>query len=421
MWSREECGSKIPKDDKGYVNFVRPFGALTPKTRKRLMEQDKLPDTLGSSMEDYRFRSVRPIIPSIAKWSPYLEEAYSKRWFSNFGSLSLLFENKLREKFGADEGRCVLTSSATTGLAACLISRGIEGAVLFPAFTFPASMSAIRMAGGTPVVIDVERDTWIPSVVAVENALRSTGAKATMLVSPFGLKCDFQPVIEVCRYYDSFVIIDSAAGLGISREQVEKARDVMEIYSMHATKPFSVGEGGVIFAHQCHVQSLRSSINFGIYRGLKPEEPIWGINGKLSEFHAAVGLAQLAEFDSGLERRKHLVARYISELEKISEIVFPKDVLLSPWQYLPVVLPCRNHVERFVKIAAQKGMEVRRYYRPSLSTWPHIESVGACPNAEWLSERICCLPVYGDASEQEEEEMLMICLSSLEAALSGID
>jgi len=274
------------------------------------------------------------------------------------------------------------------------------------------------MAGATPLVIDVQRDTWIPEAGALDDALRRTGAAAAMLVNPFGLKRNFRPLIDVCRRHGAFALVDNAAGFGIAREGVETARDVMEVYSMHATKPFAIGEGGIIFAHADHDQSLRSAINFALHSYTRPEGPTWGVNGKLSEFHSAIGLAQLVQFPSQLERRRRFVARYFEHLGTIRGLAYPTDMLLSPWQYLPLVLADPQAVERFVKYSEDKGMEIRRYYRPSLSLWPGVECAHPCANSEWLSEHACCLPVYGDASTGEQDEMLDVAISSLQRALS---
>jgi dTDP-4-amino-4,6-dideoxygalactose transaminase len=171
----------------------------------------------------YRFPSIRPDMPPPDAWRAYLDEAYANGWFTNFGPLSRRLETAFADRWGGRETRCIAAASATAALAAPLIANAIEGDVLLPAFTFPATLGAVKSAGAIPLLIDVARDDWTIAPAAVDDALRRTGAKAVILGAPFGFRRDFAPHAAVARKHGAIVIIDNAAGVGVERRALEGA------------------------------------------------------------------------------------------------------------------------------------------------------------------------------------------------------
>ncbi len=365
-----------------------------------------------------KFPIIRPEIPPVQAWAGYLEDAYSSRRFSNYGPLSGRLESWLCEEWGADCTACVLASSGTAALAAPLIARGISGKVLLPAFTFPATLSAIKMAGATPVLMDVCRGDWRVSADALDHAFATTGAQAAIVLCPFGMRSDFSAHAKIASQHGGILIIDNAAGLGVDRMPVESSPDIFEAYSLHATKPFAIGEGGVTFANVSSEKSLRRALNFGLPVAGAGELPMWGINGKLSEFHAAVGLAVAAVFNAQLRARRGMAARYIAALLDFPELCFCKEPDDSAWQLFPLLLPTPESADAFEEHTRLLGMEIRRYYRPSLSSHFAVERVTECPVSEDLSQRMCCVPVYSNASESEADEMVALVNLSLQRAVT---
>ena len=257
-----------------------------------------------------RFPLIRPDVPPLADWTPILAEAYRERRFTNFGPLSRRLERLLCETWGGPEAVCVSTSSGTAALAAPLIARGVSGRVILPAFTFPATLSAIRMAGAEPVLVDVNPRDWRLDVDTLRRALDATGARSAIVLCPFGLRSDFEPHARIVAARGGTLVVDNAAGLGVAARPVPVSPHAFEACSLHATKPFAVGEGGLVFAHRSQEESLRRALNFGLRPGSPTDLRGWGINGKLSELHAAVGLAAACGFQERLARRRALVNRY---------------------------------------------------------------------------------------------------------------
>lgn len=363
----------------------------------------------------YKFPAIRPEVPSVSQWSCHMQGAEARNWFTNFGELSLELERRLLARWGFSGSAVVCTNNGTSAIAAPLISEGITGPVLLPAFTFPATLSAVKMAGCEPQLIDVSLEDWVVDAEELDRRLNETKAGAAVLVSPFGLACDFSRHIEIAASHGAVLVIDSAAGLGADRRDVERSPGVYEAFSMHATKPFGIGEGGAIFCAENAAPRLRTALNFGLPTRFCGEVSEWGINGKLSEAHAAVGLAVLETFETRIEQRRQLAAAYIDRLDNIGGIAFSREPYRSTWQVFPVLMPTSAAASSLVDAAAELGMEVRRYYRPSLTHWVRNAS---CPNSDALADRMICFPVYSCADDVAQE-MAEIVQRSLLRALQG--
>ena len=366
----------------------------------------------------YKHRCVVPDLPHPDDYVWRLREMHERQWYSNFGPLVQALEQRLLEIFGGAGETCVTACNATAGLSAALIAAGRHGPVLIPAFTFPATLGAVHAAGMTPIVMDVRPDDWLIDPEVLDRALAETGATIVMPVAPFGLRCDFTAVTEVCRRRGVAVVFDNAAGLGAPRSAVARSEDVFEVFSMHATKPFGVGEGGVVFAHQKHEAALRSAISFALTSSGQSGGPRWGFNGKMSELHAAIGLAQTERYTGFVRERQRFVARYIERLREMDRLVFPNAAEAAPWQFFPVLLPSTQAADQFVAHAASVGVEIRRYYRPSLSRWPEVEVWGRCETAEDLAERMCVLPVRSLADSLEAGALQHLVVDALQKTLS---
>ena len=363
-------------------------------------------------------RLIEPDLPAPSEYASLLEGLQASGWYSNFGPLSRKFEATLSDMFGAADEVCVVCSSATSGLTAALLTAGATGVILIPAFTFPASLAAARAAGMDAIVVDVDCESWSLGGALLDKALMATGACAVMLVAPFGIGKSWDDELAICRMHGAIAIIDNASGLGGTRRCHVASTDVFEVFSMHATKPFAIGEGGAIFAHFTHEAALRSTLNFGLRAHDEPHGRARGINGKMSEFHAAIGLAQAARFEAAVKRRRALAALYNERLSRYPHIHCPKDLQSSPWQSFPVLMPSLAAAQLFIAAAAEAGVEARRYYRPSLSRWPGARTFASCSVAEDLADRMCVLPVRGLNSSLEAEELADIVLAAIDRALS---
>lgn len=375
--------------------------------------------TQAAGPSPFRFPVVRPDIPEPADWLPYLRDSYDRRWYANFGPAATRFEAALAAQFGEAGDAFVAASSATAALAACLIAEGVAGGrVLVPAFTFPASISAIRMARAEPALVDVDPASWACDIASLERGLDRMPAAAVMLVAPFGITQDFSAHVALCAARGVPVVVDNAAGFGGGgRARQAQRGTAYEVYSLHATKPFAIGEGGAIQTPADRVAALRAALNFGL--PWSPERRgAYGINGKMPEISAAVGLAVLADYPDTLVARRAQARRYVELVGRFDGVAFSRRLADAPWQVFPCQMPTARAAEDLVENAARRGLEVRRYYRPSLSQWGDIDLADDCPVSEDLAERMVCLPIYTRAAKAEIAELHGIVEAAVETALS---
>lgn len=350
----------------------------------------------------------RPLLPSVAAWSEDLRLAYARRWFSNGGELSRRFESVLSERVGRP---VVVCSNGTAAITAALLALDLPpGAeVVLPSFTFPATLWAVLQAGLTPVLADVDAVTWELSPASVECAAAQCSRLAAVLaVRTFGLCRDLSPLQDWCSARGLPLVIDSAAALGgLLPDGTPVGRQgVMETFSLHATKPFAVGEGGAIACPPEYESALRRILNFGLEQGRLSSA---GFNGKMSEFVAAVGLAQSRVIDAHLAVRRAAAARYGHFFaQRAPSWILPEKPGSPPWQSYAALAPSARAADLLEAAAARQSVQLRRYYRPALHTAAVAANYARCalPVAQDLAERMVCLPLYSDLHAAEQTGLL---------------
>lgn len=262
----------------------------------------------------------RPLLPSADKILPYLRRIDAARYYSNVGPLVLEFEKRLAEIFGTN---VVTTSSATSALTACLLTLNLPNGsfVATPSWSFVATAASIVAAGHIPYFTDIDPRTWI---TPYEKPHFMT---AMLPVCPFGVPINVDAWDDYAEVTGVPVVIDAAAGFDTfsSLSPVGKCPVVI---STHATKVFGTGEGGIILSPH---QDVRSICNFGLSGCDLP-----GINAKMSEYHAAVGLASLDEWEEKRLRWLGVKHAYMEAFRNIT-----RDTPIMDVRYASNVFPIR--------------------------------------------------------------------------------
>lgn len=312
-----------------------------------------------------------PDLPTADELLPFLRAIDDNRQYSNHGPLVRELESRLNG---------VLVSSATLGLEimAQLLFRRSFG-VRIPAFTFVATATAAVRAGLSPRICDVDRDTW-----ALNNPDDNS-----INVSPFGA-----PV-------SGGRLIDAAGAWG---NEVSGNR----VYSLHATKCFPAGEGGLVCGDPDLLARIRAMANFGLREGMVSVPN--GTNAKLSEYHAAVALASLERLPKIVARRQALEARYRQNLAGKVEM---QRRPIGSYAIFPVLVPDR---ERVAKKLAEQGIETRSWYCPTLESHPmyaNLPTDGPLKTAKMLSAQLLCLPFHTFLSDADVDEASDRLLSAM--------
>lgn len=349
---------------------------------------------------------IRPTIPPVSDWAKYLDASYKEGRFSNFGPVHNLFEQKLTEKYCQPGREAVLVSSATTGLTAALLGFGIKGKVVIPSFTYAATAQAVLQADCLPVFCDIDANTWEISEVSLSEILQRENISAIMPVRSFGFARNFSWLEQIGRERQIPIILDSAAALGgrLSTDIPVGNQGDAEIFSLHITKVFGVGEGGVIFSPPEIAKRIRKVIAFG----LSENDILYrGFNGKMSELVAAVGMAILQKIDEYIKNRQVYAAIYKAKLEPLEKrgyIKLPHEPGNFPYQCFPLIVDRKrnsrdSNVEFLIKKSAEKNLDLRRYYFPPIHGTKIFSKYcgdfsGVLKQTEEIAENMLCLPVY---------------------------
>lgn len=354
------------------------------------------------------FPFLRPVLPRPNEWVHLLDQAYETRYFSNFGALASRLADEMTSSYLSPGYQGLLCSSNTSGVTAVLQSINIAGKkVAVPDFTFAATPHAIFAAGAIPVICDINPKTWELSPESLRSALvEHPDIAAVVHVRPFGLIRDISPVRDICVEQGLPLIVDAAAGLGAPSDGVNFGSEhgEIEVFSLHATKVFAVGEGGFIAAPSTMIQKIKATMNFGFNSDRTYCD---GLNAKFDEFHAAIGLAMLQRMDSIVPKRKAHSAAYDEIFKKFHGCTTADCPGPTPWSTYPVVFD-HSVSTQTIGAFANNGIEIKKYY------WPGIQQgyVGnqkmfamELTNSLDIQERCACFPVYSDFSSSMTNEL----------------
>ena len=359
--------------------------------------------------------------PSLEKSSKIVETAYRNGIFSNSGELHTKASKILAET--VDSKFCgYLASNNTMALVSCLISIGVRGKyVLLSNFTFPATLDAIILAGGIPLVCDIDPDTL---VMNTENAVKLMNDSkyeiaAAVPTRVFGFVTDLSELVSVCNESGVEVVVDAAASLPSrsgSWKFEKQAR--YEVFSLHATKVFGIGEGGLVIGDSESIEKVRKASNFGFVNDGTVQFRD-GLNAKADEFTAARALSRHEVYSEDVDKRREFVQMYKAVFSKNSKVKMLDDGLDTIYSYFPVIFESENQLLEFQKITAPFIMS-RRYYFPTIkcgySGDARIVFADNLEISESIATRILCLPVYvawNDKVEIEIKNLIVKALSEL--------
>ena len=354
-------------------------------------------------------KAVRPTIPVARPWlpelpavAPYLKEIDQRRIYSNFGPLNHRLRQRFATFFGVDLAGLVTVSNATVGISLALMAAPRRGRryCLFPSWNFPAGPHAAVQAGLEPFFVDVRRDTGALDLGSAADAVRRLDglAGAMVVVMPFGAPLDVAPYQAFAAKHDLNLVVDAAAAI----DTVKPSRE-LSVVSLHATTALGVGEGGLVVSTDSDgiARVLRAS-NFGFSTGRSVEVP--ALNGKMSEYHAAVGHAALDEWPT---RRSQWMAVASAYRRHIGLHATLQPGWGDTWISATCVVDLGGgDAEETARNLLARGCETRRWWdachrQPAFSEVPRVD----LPVTERLKRAILGLPFFPDMSEDMVERV----------------
>jgi len=371
---------------------------------------------------------LTPQLPDRAALQPYLERIDLSRHYSNFGPLVVELETRLASTFSAHTKlplEVVTISSATAGLELALTSLDLPpgSRVLVPALTFVASLTAILRAGHLPVICDIDPHSWLLTPEIAEACIAHSDARAIIAVATFGQAQDTLRWQALQQKTGVKVVIDAAAAYG---SQWLDSPDIPVVFSMHATKSLAAGEGGfVVTGNSEQRQMIKELSNFGINLTPDAQHPVGhlsyaGTNAKLSEYHAAVGLASLDTWQQQADTRQAIYHRYQDLLQSMcgESLVWQRGPLPAAPTTFSVRVGSDARRIKLEQLCAVQGIGTRRWYQPLLHQ--HAAKVGPIlhlptPVAEAVSSDLIGLPFSPFLQDGQMQEVAANVLAAVSA------
>jgi dTDP-4-amino-4,6-dideoxygalactose transaminase len=350
---------------------------------------------------------TKSFLPPLEEYTSQVQRAYNNGWLTNRGALVLELEDELTEYLQLEQAKILLMNNGTIPLQIALKCLAQGGDVITTPFSYVATTSAIVWEGCTPVFVDIHPEYLTIDETKIEQAITE---KTTCILAThvFGNPCNIEEIERIAKKHSLKVIYDGAHAFGV----IYKGKSIFEYgdvttCSFHATKLFHTGEGGAIFCKDPALfHQLYYSHNFGhdgplAFHGL-------GINGKMSELQAAMGLAVLPYMQEILKERSKVVAYYDDNLKTdwLSRIKIRKE---TDWNsaYYPVLFESENHLLEIEKSLHDIEVFPRRYFYPSLTNLQYVPQ-SSCEIASSVSSRILCLPLFYGLSEHEVKRITSI-------------
>jgi len=353
---------------------------------------------------------TKTYLPDISKYKSYVDEIFESGFLTNNGQFVQKLEKRLEEYLNIRN--LILVSNGTLALQVAYKALELRDEVITTPFTFAATVSSQVWEGLTPVFADINPETFCIDYKKIENLITDK-SKAIIPVHVFGNACDIDEIQKIASKNNLKVIYDGAHTFGVKykNKSIFSYGDI-SILSFHSTKLFHTIEGGGIVINNDELyKKVKLMINFGISGPEKIDD--LGINAKMNEFQAAMGLCVLDDIDKILEGRKKVNNFYINNLSKELQLQKHNEDCTNNYAYFPVVFQTEKDLLRVVEELNKKDIFPRRYFYPSLDTLGYLTDSKYMQISNDISSRILCLPIYDSLEEYELEQIVEIINSNL--------
>lgn len=356
-----------------------------------------------------------PHLPPIEEFMEYVKNIWDSKWLTNNGKYHQQLEKELCDYLGVKY--ISLFSNGTLALVTALQALRITGEVITTPFSFVASTHALWWNNINPIFVDIDPYNFNLDPDKIEAAI-TPKTTAILPVHVYGNPCDVYRIKEIAEIYGLKVIYDACHtfGVAINDYPILNFGD-LSVMSFHATKVYNTFEGGAII---CHDEATKKRIdnlkNFGFINETTVVAP--GINAKMNEIQASMGLLQLKYIDEAIAKRKTIAHIYQENLNKINGISFLSDFpnVKHSYSYFPILVNEKAYgisrdelYDKFKKY----NIFTRRYFYPLISQFPTyrgLESAlpGRMPVAEKVTTEVLCLPIYSELGTSDVGDIIDI-------------
>lgn len=347
---------------------------------------------------------TKAFLPDREDYIRYIHEIWDNVQLTNNGPLLKRLEEELKGYLGVDQ--LYYCGNGTIVLQIALKALDVTKEVITTPFSYCATTNSILWENCTPVFVDIDPLTFNIDPGLIEAAI-TADTQAIMATHVYGNPCDVEAIEAIANKHSLRVIYDSAHGFGVTF----KGRSLLSFgdvstCSFHATKVFHTVEGGAIISNHPELHEKFKLLRAFGHQG-DEDYKFAGINGKNSEFHAAMGLCNLPHVPAIMAARKEVFEQYdaILDWERLSKPLIHPSIEYN-YAYYPVVFQSEAIMRQVQKALGQEQIFPRRYFYPSLNTLPFMPRTYACPVSEDIAARVLSLPLYVGL---ESEEIANVC------------
>lgn len=343
--------------------------------------------------------------PSLPNFDEYLSEIKSiweSKWLTNSGPIHQRFENDLLKYFDANFLTLFVNGHLALENAISIFNFPKGSEIITTPFTFVSTTNAIVRNGLTPVFCDINKDDLTIDVNKIEKLINKKTV-AIVAVHVYGNICDVDKIEDIAKRHHLKVIYDAAHAFGVKykNKSISNYGDI-SMFSFHATKVFNSIEGGcLVYKDKLLKSSFESIKNFGLDG--EEECRTIGLNAKMNEFQAAMGVCNLRHVNEYIEKRRVLYERYQSRLSDVKgiKVLNKQENVQSNYAYFPVVFDgFKKNRDEIKAILKKNNIEARKYFYPLTSDFECCKNFehGGTPVADYVSKHILTLPLYPDLS-----------------------
>lgn len=354
---------------------------------------------------------TKTFLPPISEYTSYLQRAYDAGWITNKGELLIELTEKLKRYL--DLEHITLVTNGTLPLQIAIKALGLSGEIITTPFSYVATTSVIAWESCIPIFVDIEPKYLTIDPTKIEAAIteKTTAILATHV---YGNPCDVEAIEKIAEQHNLKVIYDAAHCFGVKYKgkSIFTYGDISTC-SFHATKVFHTGEGGCMISNNNELQEkLYTHQNFGH----KTSYTFYGkgINGKMSELQAAMGLAVFDHIPEILLRRQNAVEYYNKAFQNESDVQIINLRKGTEWNnaYYPIVLKTEELLNKVMAACNTEYIYPRRYFYPALNTLNYV-NYKEMPIAESIAKRVICLPLSAEITSQEQDLVIATVLKEL--------
>ncbi len=351
----------------------------------------------------------KPFLPPRHEYDKYIDGIWNRNWLTNDGPLVNELELKLKEYLNLNH--LLFVSNGTIALQFAIKALDLKGEIITTPFSFIATTSSIVWENCSPVFVDIDEKSYNVNPQLIEAAI-TKNTVAILATHVYGNPCEIDAIEQIAKKNNLKVIYDAAHCFGTKyKEKSVFAYGDISITSFHATKLFHTIEGGAVITQSPELTKKMALLrNFG-FAGYEKFDGI-GVNGKNSEFHAAMGLCNLKYIDDILKKRKECSEYYNNMLESldVKKIKITRHSEFN-YSYYPILFNTEQDLLKAKDELEQNKIFTRRYFYPTLSTLAYVKQYKT-PVADSISMRILCLPLYYDLTNEEMDFVCRILLRS---------